>query len=87
MVPVRNWLLLALLCFFMARWKGLYRVRRASLVLSEVIMNIYVLPNSLRMANDTFPAFLASMGHYPRSLKPAELWTRLRRSKPELEAE
>jgi len=74
------------LCFGMARWKGLYGAA-ASLVLSELIMNIYVLPNSLRLARDTFPAFLASMGHYPHFLKPAQLLARLRRSKPELEAE
>lgn len=71
---------------FLARWKGLYGAA-ASLVVSEVIMNIYVLPNSLRMANDTFPAFLASMASYPQSLKPAALIARLRRSRPELEAE
>jgi O-antigen/teichoic acid export membrane protein len=74
------------LCFAMARWKGLYGAA-ASLVLSELIMNAYVLPNTLKMARDTFPAFLASMGHYPQSLKPAALLARLRRSRPELEAE
>ena len=74
------------LTYFLARWKGLYGAAW-SLVLSEVIMNIYVLPNSLRMANDTFPAFLASMASYPQSLKPSALLARLRRSRPELEAE
>ena len=72
--------------YFMARWKGLYGAA-ASLVLSELIMNIYVLPNSLRLAHDTFPAFMASMAHYPPSLKPAAVLARLRRSKPALEAE
>ncbi|HXE07712.1 MAG TPA: lipopolysaccharide biosynthesis protein [Acidobacteriaceae bacterium] len=74
------------LTFFMARWKGLYGAA-ASLVLSEIIMNIYVLPNSLRLARDTFPAFMASMLQYPPSLKPGALVARLRRSRPELEAE
>ena len=50
-------------------------------------MNIYVLPNSLHISNDTFPAFFASMLSYPPSLKPAALLERLRRSKPTLEAE
>jgi O-antigen/teichoic acid export membrane protein len=72
--------------YILARWKGLYGAA-ASLGLSEVIMNVYVLPNSLRLAHDTFPAFLASMWQYPHSLKPAELLARLRRSRPELEAE
>ena len=65
---------------------GLYGAA-ASLILSEVIMNLYVLPASLRMSHDTFPAFFASMLHYPTSLKPANLLARLSRSKPTLEAE
>jgi O-antigen/teichoic acid export membrane protein len=72
--------------YLMARQYGLYGAA-ASLLLSEVIMNIYVLPASLRIAHDTFPAFLASMFHYPASLKPAAMFRRLRRSKPALEAE
>jgi O-antigen/teichoic acid export membrane protein len=74
------------LTYFLARWKGLYGAAW-SLVLSEIIMNIYVLPNSLRMAHDTFAAFMASMLQYPQSLKPAALLARLRRSRPELEVE
>jgi O-antigen/teichoic acid export membrane protein len=65
---------------------GLYGAAE-SLILSEVIMNIYVLPASLRLSHDTFPAFLASLLHYPQSLKPAKLLARLSRSKPTLEAE
>jgi O-antigen/teichoic acid export membrane protein len=72
--------------YFMARRYGLYGAA-ASLVLSEVIMNIYVLPASLRIAEDTFPAFFASLLHYPQSLKPANLLARLSRSKPTLEAD
>jgi len=74
------------LTFLLARRFGLYGAA-ASLMLSEVIMNFYVLPNSLRLAQDTFPAFLASMGHWPPSLRPGAMLARLRRSKPELEAE
>jgi hypothetical protein len=65
---------------------GLYGAA-ASLILSEVIMNIYVLPASLRIAHDTFPAFVASLLHVPHSLRPANLLARLSRSKPTLEAE
>jgi O-antigen/teichoic acid export membrane protein len=75
-----------LFTFLMARSYGLYGAA-ASLILSEVIMNIYVVPSSLRIAHDTFPAFFASMLHYPQSLKPANLLARLSRSKPTLEAE
>jgi O-antigen/teichoic acid export membrane protein len=73
-------------CFFLARWKGLYGAA-AALVLSELAMNVYVLPASLRIAQDTFPAFMASMLSYPRSLKPAAVWARVRRARPPLEAE
>jgi O-antigen/teichoic acid export membrane protein len=72
--------------YFLARRYGLYGAA-GSLILSEVIMNVYVLPASLRIAHDTFPAFCASLLHYPESLKPAALLSRLSRSKPTLEAE
>jgi O-antigen/teichoic acid export membrane protein len=72
--------------YFLAKAYGLAGAA-VSLILSEIIMNLYVLPNSLRLAQDTFPAFLSSMWHFPPSLKPAELLTRLRRSRPGLEAE
>jgi O-antigen/teichoic acid export membrane protein len=72
--------------YILARHYGLYGAA-ASLILSEVIMNVYVLPVSLRIAHDTLPAFCASLLHYPQSLKPAALLSRLSRSKPTLEAE
>ena len=75
-----------LFTYALARRYGLYGAA-ASLILSEVIMNIYVLPASLRISKDTFPAFLASLLHYPQSLKPVNLLARLSRSKPTLEAE
>ena len=72
------------LCFLLARKYGLYGAA-ASLLVSELVMNIYVLPASLRVAHDTLPAFLASMLHFPPSLRPEVLLARLRRSKPGLE--
>jgi O-antigen/teichoic acid export membrane protein len=75
-----------LFTYVLARRYGLYGAA-ASLILSEVIMNLYVLPASLRIAQDTFPAFLAGLLHYPQSLKPAALLARLGRNKPTLEAE
>ncbi len=75
------------ICYFAAVWKGLYGAA-AALILSELAMNAYVLPESLRIAHDTFPEFLASMLSYPKSLKPAALLARLRRpAVPPLEAE
>jgi O-antigen/teichoic acid export membrane protein len=73
-------------CYFFTLWKGLYGAA-AALLISELAMNIYVLPASLRIAHDTFPAFMISMLHFPSSLKPAALLAHLRRSKPALEAE
>lgn len=72
--------------YFLARAYGLYGAA-ASLIVSEAIMNLYVLPASLRIAHDTLPAFLASMVHYPPTLHPKTLLLRLRRSRPGLEAE
>jgi hypothetical protein len=51
----------------------------AALLISELAMNCYVLPASLRIAHDTFPAFSASLLHYPPSLRPGVLLARLRR--------
>ena len=75
-----------LFTYVLARAYGIYGAA-ASLIISEVIMNFYVLPASLRIAHDTMPAFLASLLHYPQSLTPANLLARLGRSKPTLEAE
>jgi O-antigen/teichoic acid export membrane protein len=65
-------------CFYLARWEGLYGAA-AALLISELAMNFYVLPASLRIAHDTFPAFMASMLHYPPSLRPGVLLAQLRR--------
>jgi O-antigen/teichoic acid export membrane protein len=66
-----------------ARHFGLYGAA-ASLLLSEIIMDMYVLPSALRIAHDTWGGFLRSMLNYPASLHPSAILTRLRRSRPEL---
>jgi len=65
-------------CYYFARWAGLYGAA-AALLISELAMNLYVLPASLHIAHDTFPAFMASLMHYPPSLRPGALLARLRR--------
>jgi O-antigen/teichoic acid export membrane protein len=77
--------LTCILCYFLARAYGLYGAA-ASLLISETVMNLYVVPASLRIAHDTLPAFLASMLHYPASLRPAALIARIRRSRPGFES-
>lgn len=72
-------------CYFLARAFGLYGAA-ASLLISETIMNLYVVPASLRIAHDTLPAFLSSLLHYPPSLRPASLLARIRRSRPGFES-
>jgi O-antigen/teichoic acid export membrane protein len=73
------------LCYFLARQFGLYGAA-ASLLVSEIVMNLYVVPASLRISQDTFPAFVASMLHYPNFLRPEALLARIRRSAPGLES-
>jgi O-antigen/teichoic acid export membrane protein len=72
-------------CYFLAHWFGLYGAA-AALLVTELVMNMYVVPASLRIAGDTFPAFFASMFHYPPSLRPAALLARIRRSRPGFES-
>jgi O-antigen/teichoic acid export membrane protein len=73
------------LCYLLARSHGLLGAA-SSLLISEIVMNLYVVPASLRISRDTLPAFLASMLHYPPSLRPGLLLSRIRRSKPNLES-
>jgi len=73
------------LCYVLARRYGLYGAA-GSLLVSELVMNVYVLPTSLKIAHDTFGAFLASMVHWPDSLNWEAMAGRLRRSKPRLES-
>ena len=70
--------------YFAARLYGLYGAA-AALLLSEFLMNFYVLPASLRIAQDTFPAFIRSMVSIPAPLKPQAILRRLQRSRPVLE--
>jgi O-antigen/teichoic acid export membrane protein len=72
-------------CYFFARAWGLYGAA-ASLLISEAIMNLYVVPACLRIAHDNLPDFLASFLHYPSSLRPAALLARIRRSRPGYES-
>jgi O-antigen/teichoic acid export membrane protein len=72
-------------CYFLARIYGLYGAA-ISLLAPEIVMNLYVVPACLRIAHDTFPAFIAGLMHYPASLYPGALWARIRRSKPGLES-
>jgi O-antigen/teichoic acid export membrane protein len=53
----------------------------ASLVISEILMNLYVLPNTLRIAHDTFPAFMRSLLDVPPALHPSAMFRRLRRAR------
>ena len=77
--------LTCVICYVLARRYGLYGAA-GSLLVSELVMNVYVLPASLGIAHDTFPEFLASMMHWPESFRLETLLTRLRRSKPGLES-
>ncbi len=72
--------------YFAARRYGLWGAA-ASLLLSEMIMDVYVLPSSLKIAHDTWGGFLGAMVHYPQSLRPKALMARLRRRTAEVEVE
>jgi len=69
------------LTYFLAKYFGLLWAA-ASLLVSELVMNTYVLPATLKLSHDTFPAFVASMFHFPASLKPQALLKNFSRSKP-----
>jgi len=71
------------LTYFFAKYFGLYWAA-AALLVSELVMNLYVLPATLKLSHDTFPEFVAAMFRYPKSLHPAALMARIRRS-PQLE--
>jgi O-antigen/teichoic acid export membrane protein len=65
-----------ILTFFLAKQYGLYSAA-ASLLISEGVMNMYVLPASLSLSEDSLPGFLASLLHYPPSLRPQALLERI----------
>ena len=52
----------------------------ASLILSECIMDLYVVPASLRISGDTWGGFLGAMLHTPDALRPRQLLARLRKT-------
>ncbi len=62
-----------------ARFYGLLGAA-GSLVLSEIIMDSYVLPASLRLSGDTWAGFFQAMAHVPHALRPGALLLRLRRT-------
>jgi len=72
------------LTYFAARKYGLFGAA-GSLLLSEIIMDAYVLPSSLKISHDTWGGFLGAMLHYPQSLRPKALRARLRRRTAEVE--
>jgi O-antigen/teichoic acid export membrane protein len=65
--------------YFMARRYGLLGAA-GSLILSELIMDVYVLPTSLRLSHDTWGGFLGSLWHIPETLRPRAILARLRRT-------
>jgi O-antigen/teichoic acid export membrane protein len=67
------------LTYLLAKHLGLYWAA-ASLLVSELVMNFYVLPATIRLSHDTPAAFFASMLHYPQSLRLGTLMSRLRRA-------
>jgi O-antigen/teichoic acid export membrane protein len=77
--------LTCIFCYVFARAWGLYGAA-ASLLISEIVMNLYVVPACLRIAHDTLPAFLASLLQYPHSLRPSVIVAHIRRSKPGFES-
>lgn len=77
--------LTCVMCYFFARAWGIYGAA-ASLLISETVMNLYVVPASLRIAHDTLPSFLAAMVQYPPSLRPSVLLAQIRRSRPGFES-
>jgi O-antigen/teichoic acid export membrane protein len=74
-----------ILTWIMARRFGLYGAA-GSLLISEFLMNLYVLPATLKLAQDSFSAFMLSMLTIPPQLHPRALLRRLRRSRPALES-
>jgi O-antigen/teichoic acid export membrane protein len=78
--------LTVIVTYFAARRFGLFGAA-GSLLLSELIMDTYVLPSSLKISHDTWRGFLGAMMHYPHGLRPGPLWRRIRRRSHEIEAE
>ena len=67
------------LTVIMAKYHGLLGAAM-SLVVSEIIMDAYVLPASLRISEDSWAGFGRSLLHIPEALRPRSLLARLRRT-------
>ncbi len=76
--------LTVVITYLAARRFGLYGAA-TSLLISELIMDSYVVPSSLRISHDTWGGFLPGLFHFPQALRPAALLARLRRVRPELD--
>ncbi len=66
-----------LVTYFASRHFGLFGAAW-SLLVSELLMNFYVLPNTLRVAHDTLPGLLRGMLEAPPGFQPRALLRRLR---------
>lgn len=75
--------LTVLVTWVASRYYGLFGAAW-SLLVSELVMNLYVLPNSLRIAHDTLPGLLRGLLEIPPGLHPQALMRRLRRQGPEV---
>lgn len=60
----------------LARYFGLHGAA-ASLLLPECVMNLYVLPTTLKLVGDTFPAFAWSLFQVPGGIHPGRLLKRM----------
>ncbi len=72
--------LTVIVTYFLAKNYGLMAAA-SSLILSELIMNAYVLPASLKLAEDTWSGFMTAMFAFPSALRPARLLRRIRRER------
>jgi O-antigen/teichoic acid export membrane protein len=61
--------------YFGAKYFGLYGAG-TSLLLSEVIMSAFVLPNSLTISHDRFSDFMSSIVSIPASVNFRDIWRR-----------
>jgi O-antigen/teichoic acid export membrane protein len=77
--------LTVIVTYFAARKYGLFGAA-GSLLLSEMIMDVYVLPASIRISHDTWGGFMGAMVHFPQGLRPGALVRRLKRRTREVEA-
>lgn len=71
----------ALVTYLVAKPFGLIAAA-ASLILSELLMSLYVLPATLRIAQDSFGPFMVSLLDVPPALHPRTLMRRLSRTRP-----